>query len=78
LLKFVYAAILVAFLFLYSAQVSGQNLYTKAYGNLHDPAMIFIHGGPRGNAILFEATTAEKLDQQEQFLKIISGIIAGR
>ncbi|MDY0904485.1 alpha/beta hydrolase [Pedobacter sp. CFBP9032] len=60
-MKFVYAAILVAFLFLYSAEVSGQNLYTKAYGNLHDPAMIFIHGGPRGNATLFEATTAEKL-----------------
>ncbi|MDR4952734.1 alpha/beta hydrolase [Chryseobacterium sp. ES2] len=38
-----------------------QNLYSKAYGNPKKPPVIFIHGGPSGNATLFEATTAQKL-----------------
>lgn len=38
-----------------------QNLYSKAYGNPQNPAVIFIHGGPSGNATLFEGTTAQKL-----------------
>lgn len=41
--------------------MSAQVLYSKAYGDRHYPAIIFIHGGPGGNSILFEATTAEKL-----------------
>lgn len=38
-----------------------QNLYSKAYGEKKNPAIIFIHGGPSGNSNLFEATTAQKL-----------------
>ncbi|WP_374329629.1 alpha/beta fold hydrolase [Soonwooa sp.] len=38
-----------------------QNLYSKAYGDKKNPAIIFIHGGPSGNSNLFEATAAHKL-----------------
>jgi proline iminopeptidase len=36
-------------------------IYSKGYGQSGNPAIIFIHGGPRGNSTLFEQTTAEKL-----------------
>ncbi|MCC9072751.1 alpha/beta hydrolase [Flavobacterium sp. F-65] len=41
---------------------NSQTLYIKAYGNKTDAPIIFIHGGPSGNATLFEGTnTAEAL-----------------
>jgi len=40
---------------------NGQNLYIKTYGNETNKPIIFIHGGPSGNATLFEGTTAQKL-----------------
>jgi proline iminopeptidase len=48
-------------LFLTTFFVNGQTLYSKAYGNIDNPAIIFIHGGPSGNSTLFEATTAQTL-----------------
>ncbi|MXO06492.1 alpha/beta fold hydrolase [Flavobacterium sp. HBTb2-11-1] len=42
----------------------GQSLYIKTYGNEKNKAIIFIHGGPSGNATLFEGTTAQKLADQ--------------
>jgi len=41
--------------------VYAQHIYSKAYGNPRDPAIIFVHRGPRGNATLFESTTAALL-----------------
>jgi len=38
-----------------------QQLYSKAYGNSRNQPVIFLHGGPGGNATLFEATTAARL-----------------
>jgi len=49
------------FLLLTTFFVKGQTLYSKAYGNIDSPAIIFIHGGPSGNSTLFEATTAQSL-----------------
>lgn len=49
------------FLLLTTFFVNGQTLYSKAYGNVNSPAIIFIHGGPSGNSTLFEATTAQTL-----------------
>ncbi|MCP2028023.1 proline iminopeptidase [Flavobacterium sp. HSC-32F16] len=43
---------------------NGQNLYIKTYGNEKNKAIIFIHGGPSGNATLFEGTTAQNLADQ--------------
>ncbi|TZF99471.1 alpha/beta hydrolase (plasmid) [Chryseobacterium panacisoli] len=44
-----------------SIALNAQNLYSKAYGNPKNIPVIFIHGGPSGNATLFEGTTAQKL-----------------
>ncbi|NIF04581.1 alpha/beta hydrolase [Chryseobacterium sp. Tr-659] len=41
--------------------VKAQHLYSRAYGNPKNTPVIFIHGGPSGNATLFEGTTAQKL-----------------
>ncbi|OCA76996.1 alpha/beta hydrolase [Chryseobacterium artocarpi] len=46
---------------LFIISVHAQNIYSKAYGNQKNPAVIFIHGGPSGNATLFEGTTAQNL-----------------
>lgn len=55
---------LLTTLFLITSPISAlvaQQLYSKAYGHKEDPAIIYLHGGPRGNATLFEATTAAEL-----------------
>ncbi|MCS4301263.1 alpha/beta hydrolase [Chryseobacterium sp. BIGb0232] len=46
---------------LFLISIHAQNIYSKAYGNKKNPPVIFIHGGPSGNATLFEGTTAQKL-----------------
>jgi proline iminopeptidase len=44
-----------------SSTLPAQIIYSKSYGNANNPAIVFVHGGPRGNATLFEGTTAETL-----------------
>lgn len=39
-------------------------IYSKSFGQIENPAIIFIHGGPSGNSALFEETTAEKLSEK--------------
>ena len=46
------------FLCFLNSMAHSQKIYSKAYGNPQNPSIIFIHGGPRGNATLFEGTTA--------------------
>ncbi len=41
--------------------INAQTIYSNAYGNPNNPPIIYIHGGPRGNATLFEGTTAQTL-----------------
>lgn len=54
--------LLFSFLFsLFLIPINAQTIYSKAYGNKKNPPVIFIHGGPSGNATLFEGTTAQKL-----------------
>lgn len=49
--------------------VNGQALYIKTYGNTDDQPLIFVHGGPGGNATLFEGTnTAEELSNKGFFV----------
>ncbi|MDQ6480851.1 alpha/beta hydrolase [Dyadobacter sp. LHD-138] len=38
-----------------------QTIYSKAFGNKNNKPIIFVHGGPSGNAVQFEATTAQNL-----------------
>lgn len=49
--------------FIVNAQTN-QAIYSKSYGQSENPAIIFVHGGPRGNSTLFEGTTAQKLSEQ--------------
>ncbi|MDA3613869.1 alpha/beta fold hydrolase [Polluticaenibacter yanchengensis] len=51
----------ISFLFTLLTTAQNNTLYSKSYGKSSNPPVIFIHGGPSGNATLFEATTAEKL-----------------
>ncbi|MGG7436955.1 alpha/beta hydrolase [Chryseobacterium arthrosphaerae] len=56
-MKFFISFIFILFFTVFNAQ----DLYSKAYGNSRNPAVIFIHGGPSGNSTLFEGTTAQQL-----------------
>lgn len=57
--------LLITFFFVtFSFLAKGQNLYIKTYGNQKHKSLIFIHGGPSGNAALFEGTTAQNLADQ--------------
>lgn len=44
-----------------TASQAQPELYVKTYGNPAKPALLYIHGGPRGNSTLFEGTTAQAL-----------------
>jgi len=41
-----------------------QSIYSKAFGTKTDTPVIFIHGGPSGNSVQFEGTTAQKLAEK--------------
>lgn len=43
---------------------TNHTIYSKFYGQSENPAIIFIHGGPRGNSTLFEGTTVQKLAEK--------------
>ena len=57
-------SLLLVFVLTMSFFANGQNLYIKTYGNENNKPIIFIHGGPSGNATLFEGTTAQNLADQ--------------
>lgn len=54
-------SLFLTFFFIFSLFAEGQSLYIKTYGNEKNKPLIFIHGGPSGNATLFEGTTAQNL-----------------
>lgn len=41
--------------------LNAQTIYSRAYGDSHNPVIIFVHGGPSGNSTLFEGTVAQDL-----------------
>lgn len=51
----------LTFSILFFGVSNAQNIYSKAFGDKQNPAILFIHGGPSGNSNLFEGTTAEIL-----------------
>lgn len=61
---------LILFYILTSLTINAQTntIYSKAYGQSENQAIIYIHGGPRGNSTLFEGTTAEKLAQKGYYV----------
>jgi proline iminopeptidase len=52
---------LLLFFLVTSILTNGQIIYSKAFGESKNKAIIFIHGGPSGNSTLFECTTAQRL-----------------
>ncbi|MFD2744204.1 MULTISPECIES: alpha/beta fold hydrolase [Sphingobacterium] len=60
LMRVAIPAFLVWLSFMFTA-LHAQSLYSAAYGDKSNPVVIYIHGGPRGNATLFEGTTAQHL-----------------
>lgn len=62
-------SLLFAFILTISLFANAQTLYIKTYGNKNDKPIIFVHGGPSGNATLFEGTnTAEELSKKGFFV----------
>lgn len=41
--------------------LEAQEIYSKAYGDKSDPAILFLHGGPGYNSVSFELSTAQLL-----------------
>lgn len=61
-IKFKIAVVLlITVLSLKTERSIAQQIYSKAYGQKENPAIIYVHGGPRGNSTLFEGTTATAL-----------------
>ncbi len=54
---------LVFLLLLISNKIYSQNIYSKAYGNSSNKAIIYLHGGPGYNSTNFEKITAKKLSK---------------
>jgi proline iminopeptidase len=59
--------------FMVNAQ-RNHTIYSKSYGQGENPAILFIHGGPRGNATLFEGTTAQKLAEKGFYVIVMTDV----
>lgn len=53
-------------------------LYSQSYGNPTDPGLIFLHGGPGFNSVLFEASTAQALANQGFYVIVYDRQAEGR
>jgi len=57
-MKMILATILVLFSV---SSLNAQEIYSQAYGNPKDKPILFLHGGPGYNSVMFELTTAQEL-----------------
>lgn len=57
-------SLIISVIFILCNNIKAQEIFSKAYGNPKNPAIIFIHGGPGGNSISFEMTTASTLAKE--------------
>lgn len=68
-IKFKIAVVLlITVLSLKTERSIAQQIYSKAYGQKENPAIIYVHGGPRGNSTLFEGTTATALAKKGYYV----------
>lgn len=49
-------------------QSNAQEIYSNSFGDVKNPAIIFLHGGPGFNSINFEITTAQVLAEKGYFV----------
>jgi len=59
--KYMKPYLILFMLIFFLSSAFAQHIYSKAYGIPENTPVIFIHGGPSGNATLFEGTTAPVL-----------------
>ena len=55
--------LLFALLFTSIVVVNAQTIYSKAFGDSSNKALIFLHGGPGYNSASFEATACQELSE---------------
>lgn len=48
--------------------IYGQSIYVQSFGNENAPPLIFLHGGPGYNSVVFERTIAEDLAKEGFFV----------
>lgn len=65
-IPYLYCYLLLLFLVPYYSQA--QELYSASFGDVNNPAIIFLHGGPGFNSINFEITTAQVLAEKGYFV----------
>lgn len=71
--------ILAAILFtLFSTQANAQEIYSKAYGEKTNPALLYMHGGQGYNSVSFELSTAQKLADEGYFVIVYDQRGGGR
>jgi proline iminopeptidase len=57
---------------------AADSLYSRAFGNAKDPAVLFLHGGPGYNAASFELSSAQRLADSGFFVIIFDQRGCGR
>jgi proline iminopeptidase len=57
---------------------SADSLYSRAYGNAKNPAVVFLHGGPGYNAVSFELSSAQRLADSGFYLIVFDQRGCGR
>lgn len=73
--------IILGFLFAFTGAIFAQEkdtIYSKAYGKMENPAVIFLHGGPGYNSVSFELSTAQKLADQGFYVIVYDQAACGR
>jgi proline iminopeptidase len=69
---------LLCVLLLVSDSRAADSLYSRAFGDAKDPAVIFLHGGPGYNAASFEVTSAQRLADSGFFVIVFDQRGCGR
>lgn len=63
---------------LFTKLAVAQELYSAAFGDEKDPAIIFLHGGPGYNSFSFEGSTAERLASEGYYVIVFDQRGCGR
>jgi len=77
-MKFVNKLLPLLICLVYATMSFADGLYSAAYGDKGNPAIIFLHGGPGYNCFSFEASTAERLAAEGYYVLVFDQRGCGR